>query len=99
MGKLIQLFASSLSRVAVVLLVLHFIPEVLLNFARLFHFAEKPTSVWLFRFGNIVFIVARFLSVIFAVLTFWFGLEPFASHVLRYKQETRQFDYKIYFLH
>jgi len=50
----------------------------------LFHFAEKHnTSVWLFRFGNAVFIVARFLSVIFAVLTFWFGLEPFASQVLR----------------
>ncbi|XP_021956134.1 translocating chain-associated membrane protein 1 [Folsomia candida] len=77
-------YVANLSRVSVVLLVLHFIPEILLNFARLFHFAEKiNTSVWLFRLGNSVFIVARFLSVIFAVLTFWFGLEPFASQVLR----------------
>jgi len=77
-------YLANLSRVAVVLLVLHFIPEILLNLGRLFHFAEKEqTSVWLFRFGNIVFILSRFFSVIFAVLTFWFGLEPFASQVLR----------------
>jgi translocating chain-associated membrane protein 1 len=77
-------YMANLSRVTVVLLSLHFLPEILLNFARLFHFAEKQsTSVWLFRLGNVVFIVARFLSVIFAVLTFWFGLEPFASHILR----------------
>jgi len=77
-------YVANLSRVSVVLLVLHFIPEILLNFARLFHFAEKQnTSVWLFRLANIVFIGARFLSVIFAVLTFWFGLEPFAPQALR----------------
>lgn len=77
-------YVSSLSRVAVLLLSLHFIPEIFLNLARLFHFAEKQNaSVWLFRVGNVVFITARFLSVITAVLTFWFGLEPFASQALR----------------
>jgi len=66
-------------------LVLHFIPEVFLSFAKLTKFAEKEVAAtWLFRVGNIIFIAARFLSVIFTVLTFWFGLEPFASQVLRY---------------
>jgi len=53
--------------------------------AKLFHFAEKDqVATWLFRVGNAVFIVARFLTVILAVLTFWFGLEPYASQALRY---------------
>ena len=74
----------SLSRVSTVLLVLHFIPEIFLSFGKLLHFAEKDqAATWLFRVGNIIFIAARFLSVIFAVLTFWFGLEPFASQALR----------------
>jgi len=48
-------------------------------------FAEKEQiATWLFRVGNLVFILARILSVIFSVLTFWFGLEPFASQALRY---------------
>jgi len=65
-------------------LVLHFIPQVFLNLGKLCHFAEKDQSAtWLFRIGNIVFILARFLSVIFAVLTFWFGLEAYASQALR----------------
>jgi hypothetical protein len=52
--------------------------------ARLFHFAEKEqTSVWIFRLGNVLFCASRVLSVICAVLTFWFGLEPFASYALR----------------
>jgi translocating chain-associated membrane protein 1 len=78
-------YLTFLSRVSTVLLVLHFIPEIFLSFAKLLHFAEKEqASTWLFRVGNFVFIAARFLSVIFAVLTFWFGLEPFASQALRY---------------
>jgi len=78
----------SLTRIGTVLLVLHFLPEILLNAGKLFHFAEKThVSTWLFRVGNVVFIAARFLSVIFAVLTFWFGLEPYASHTLRYVYE------------
>lgn len=77
-------FIFSLSRVATVLLVLHFIPEIFLSLGKLTHFAEKDlAAVWLFRVGNVLFILARCLSAIFAALTFWFGLEPFASQTLR----------------
>ncbi|CAL8073554.1 unnamed protein product [Orchesella dallaii] len=77
-------YLTNLARIGTVLLVLHFIPQVLLSLGKLCHFAEKEqAATWLFRAGNVVFILARFLSVIFAVLTFWFGLEPFASQALR----------------
>lgn len=78
-------YLTSLTRVGTILLVLHFIPEVLLNLGKLCHFASEKdsASTWLFRIGNVVFILARFLSFIFAVLTFWFGLEPFATQALR----------------
>jgi len=77
-------YLTSLTRVGTILLVLHLFPEVLLNLGKLFHFAEKESaSTWLFRVGNVVFIFARFLSFIFAVLTFWFGLEPFSTQALR----------------
>jgi len=78
-------YLTFLSRLSTVLLVLHFIPEVFLSLGKLCHFAEKDqAATWLFGAGNILFILARVFSVIFAVLTFWFGLEPFASHTLRY---------------
>jgi len=78
-------YLTYLSRVSTVLLVLHFVPEIFISLGKLSFFAEKEqAATWLFRVGNLVFILARFLSVIFAVLTFWFGLEPFASQALRY---------------
>jgi len=78
-------YLTYLSRVGTILLVLHFIPEIFLSLGKLTHFAEKDVvAVWLFRVGNILFIMARCLSAIFAALTFWFGLEPFASQTLRY---------------
>jgi len=77
-------YLTNLTRISTVLLVFHFVPEIFLSMGKLLHFAEKEqAATWLFRVGNVVFIVARFLSVIFAVLTFWFGLEPFASQTLR----------------
>jgi len=78
-------YLTFLSRVCTILLVLHFIPEIFLSLGKLTHFAEKDiAAVWLFRVGNILFVSARVLSAIFAALTFWFGLEPFASQTLRY---------------
>jgi len=78
-------YLTYLSRVSTVLLVLHFVPEIFICLGKLCFFAEKEqVATWLFRVGNLVFILARILSVIFAVLTFWFGLEPFASQALRY---------------
>jgi translocating chain-associated membrane protein 1 len=77
-------YLTNLTRIGTILLVLHFIPEVFLSLGKLCHFAEKDApATWLFRVGNVIFILARFLSVIFAVLTFWFGLEPFATQALR----------------
>jgi translocating chain-associated membrane protein 1 len=84
-GIIVFSYLTYLHRITTVLLVLHFIPEVFLSFAKLTKFAEKEVlATWLFRVGNVIFIAARFLSVIFTVLTFWFGLEPHASQVLRY---------------
>jgi len=84
-GVIVFSYLTYLHRITTVLLVLHFIPEVFLSFAKLTKFAEKEVlATWLFRVGNVIFIAARFLSVIFTVLTFWFGLEPYASQVLRH---------------
>lgn len=83
-GNVVYAFYCSLQRIGTILLVLHFIPEVFLSLGKLCQFAEKdPVAVWLFRVGNIVFILSRFLSFTFAVLTFWFGLEPYAPQALR----------------
>lgn len=68
-------YVMDFTRLALCLLVLHYVSESLFHVARLLHFADKTSiaakafSVW-----NIVFVVTRMASIILAVLTFWFGL-------------------------
>jgi len=69
-------YVTSLTRIGTVLLVLHFVPEIFISFGKLLVYAEKEgASKWVFRTGNFIFILARFLSFVLAALTFYFGLE------------------------
>jgi len=64
-----------LTRVALVLLVVHYLAEALYHTCRLIAYADKKSiSSKLFKLGDILFVVARLASVILGVLTFWHGL-------------------------
>jgi len=64
-----------LTRVALVLLVVHYLAEALYHTCRLIAYADKKSiSSKLFKLGDILFVVARLSSVILGVLTFWHGL-------------------------
>ncbi|CAO4374258.1 unnamed protein product [Caenorhabditis nigoni] len=63
------------TRVGLVLLVLEYFTQLIFHFARLSHFlGRKTVSAPLFKAYNISFVLARFGSVILAVMTFWYGL-------------------------
>jgi len=63
------------TRLSLVLLVIHYLAEVVFHLCRLLSYAEKTSiSSKLFKLGDLLFVLARLSSVILAVLTFWFGL-------------------------
>jgi len=73
------------TRVAVALLVLHYIAEAVYHASRILAYAEKTSiSTKLFKLGDLLFVVARLGSVIISVLTFWYGLAlaPVESQVV-----------------
>merc|ERR1712117_47607 len=60
-------YAFRFTRLALVLLVFHY--------CRILAYSEKTSiSNKLFKLGDLLFVLARFSSVILSVLTFWFGL-------------------------
>merc|ERR1719493_189883 len=63
------------TRLALVLLVIHYLAEVVFHTCRILASSEKTSiSSKLFKLGDLLFVLARLSSVILAVLTFWFGL-------------------------
>merc|ERR1712223_1400402 len=63
------------TRLALVLLVIHYLAEAVFHLCRLLAYTEKTSiSNKLFKLGDLLFVLARLSSVILAVLTFWFGL-------------------------
>merc|ERR1712095_169568 len=63
------------TRLALVLLVIHYLAEVVFHICRILAYSEKTSiSSKLFKLGDLLFVLARFSSVILSVLTFWFGL-------------------------
>merc|ERR1711992_389277 len=63
------------TRLALVLLVIHYISEAFFHLCRILAYSEKTSiSNKLFKLGDLLFVLARFSSVILSVLTFWFGL-------------------------
>merc|ERR1719495_1430632 len=63
------------TRLALVLLVIHYLAEAVFHICRILAYSEKTSiSSKLFKLGDLLFVLARLSSVILAVLTFWFGL-------------------------
>lgn len=63
------------TRLALVLLVIHYLSEAVFHLCRILAYSEKTSvSNKLFKLGDLLFVLARFASVILSVLTFWFGL-------------------------
>lgn len=68
-------YAINLSRLALVLLVLHYSGEVVVHGSRLLHYAEmNKRAVKGFKAYNIMFVVFRLVSLILAITTIQFGL-------------------------
>merc|ERR1719420_677822 len=58
-----------------VLLVVHYLAEVVFHTCRILAYAEKTSiSSKLYKLGDLLFVLARLSSVILTVLTFWYGL-------------------------
>merc|ERR1712083_660576 len=63
------------TRLSLVLLVIHYLAETVFHICRILAYSEKTSiSSKLFKLGDLLFVLARFSSVILSVLTFWFGL-------------------------
>jgi len=68
-------YAFRFTRLALVLLVIHYLSEAVFHICRILAYSEKTSiSNKLFKLGDLLFVLARFSSVILSVLTFWFGL-------------------------
>ena len=72
-------YVLNFTRVALCLLLVQYLVELIRHFARLLHFAEKPSlAKHAFCVFNALFVVARLLSITLGILTFWYGL-PLAA--------------------
>ncbi|KAG8227842.1 hypothetical protein J437_LFUL008486 [Ladona fulva] len=69
-------YLLNFNRVGICLLVYHYVSEALFHAARLIYFADKTESgsKGVFMVANAVFIIVRLVSIVFSVLTFWYGL-------------------------
>merc|ERR1712215_639684 len=63
------------TRLSLVLLVVHYLAEVVFHPCRILAYAEKTSiSSKLYKLGDLLFVLARLCSVFLAFLTFWYGL-------------------------
>ncbi|XP_067665421.1 translocating chain-associated membrane protein 1-like 1 [Haliotis asinina] len=76
-------YVLNFSRVALCMLVLHYIVEFVFHVARLLYFAEKTEFANTgFMIFNVLFVLVRLGSITLAVLTFWYGLEQSSQDTL-----------------
>merc|ERR1711997_1405132 len=81
------------TRLSLVLLVIHYLAEAVFHLCRLLAYTEKTSvSSKLFKLGDLLFVLARFSSVILAVLTFWFGLSKVPAEQQVVDSETGNFN-------
>jgi len=72
---ILSAYLLRLTRVSLLLLVLHYLAEAVYHACRIVAYADKPSiSSKLFKVGDLLFVLARLSSVILGVLTFWYGL-------------------------
>merc|ERR1712117_508224 len=68
-------YVTSFTRVALFLLLVHYISEAVFHTCRILAYLEKTAiASKLFKLGDALFVIARLSSVTMSVLTFWFGL-------------------------
>merc|ERR1711970_816745 len=68
-------YVTSFTRVALFLLLVHYISEAVFHTCRILAYLDKTAiASKLFKLGDALFVVARLSSVTMSVLTFWFGL-------------------------
>merc|ERR1712066_815244 len=68
-------YVTSFTRVALFLLLVHYISEAVFHSCRILAYLEKAAiASKLFKLGDALFVIARLSSVTMSVLTFWFGL-------------------------
>merc|ERR1712066_481812 len=81
------------TRLALVLLVIHYLSEAVFHLCRILAYSEKTSiSNKLFKLGDLLFVLARFSSVILSVLTFWFGLSKVPAEQQVVDSETGNFN-------
>lgn len=76
-------YALNLTRLALLMLVLHYTVEFLFHLARLIYFSDKLSMAnHGFMVYNFVFVAVRLASITLAVLTFWYGLQLSSQETL-----------------
>lgn len=75
LALLTSAYLLNFTRVAICLLVVHYIVECVFHFSRLAYFAERTEVAKIgFTVWNGLFVFARLFSITLSVLTFWYGL-------------------------
>merc|ERR1712203_1321580 len=75
-------YVTSFTRVALFLLLVHYISEAVFHTCRILAYLDKTAiASKLFKLGDALFVVARLSSVTMSVLTFWFGLASVPSEL------------------
>lgn len=72
---IVTAYCLNFTRVAICILLLHYVADAIFHVCRIAHFAEKTAiSRTGFKIWNIIFVVVRLSSMALAVLAFWYGL-------------------------
>lgn len=68
-------YSMNFTRIALLLLVVHFIPQAIFHASRIVHCAGKTDiAQYGFMCWSVLFVAARLITMSLAILTFWFGL-------------------------
>jgi len=72
---IVPAYMMRFTRVTIILLFIHYLVEGVYHGSRLLAYAERSgVAKKIFKLGDLLFVLARFASVILAVLTYWYGL-------------------------
>jgi translocating chain-associated membrane protein 1 len=78
-------YTLNLTRLALVLLVLHYTVEMIFHGSRLLYFSEKAEIAnYGFKLWNILFVLVRLGTITLSVLTLWYGLSKTSSSAISF---------------
>lgn len=73
---IIAAYSLNFTRVALLMMVLHYVVEFVFHLARLLYFADKiDVANHCFMVFNVFFVLVRLGTITLSVLTFWYGLQ------------------------